>query len=40
MYQLGIFTIQPELDIGQIVESAIRPEPKFTRYQCKERKTH
>jgi len=33
MYQIGIFTVLPELDIGQIVESAVRPELEFTIYR-------
>jgi len=33
MYQTEIFTIQPEPDSGWIVESAILPEPNFTRCQ-------
>jgi len=33
MYQIGIFTIWPEPDSGQIVECAIQPESEFTRYQ-------
>jgi len=33
MYRLEVFTIQPEPDSGQIVESAVRPEPEFTGYR-------
>ena len=33
MYQIGIFTVRLELDSGEIVESAVRPEPEFTVYR-------
>jgi len=33
MYQIGIFTIWPEPDSGQIVEWAIWPDLDFTTYQ-------